>query len=366
MPWPARLDDLPIDSDEPGTIYTTPSVIGAKILAHHHAGRAWRFRYNQVSQWSTYAPSRYRSYKVLNNLNPESAEDFAHIMTSAEAAGCTPPSSFTALFRSQFATRMPQPSIRSPFYGARFGHWETTFFRGAYSDPVWHYDLNKAFRWTTLEGLPDLWSGYRTRRWDDEACACYLVDLPENSRPYATAEGRYVVTSEEREMFSIKPLRVIAGVGFSRLVSFTDTWAKIDQAFPWCFSRISRAFWASWNSTQGPDTVTWKQDGPDAPHTRVMRNPFHNPIWSAFITSRVKIRIAQWLPSTLLVFADSLLSKEEIPTGDAIGDFRCLAQYPSIWIRGAGAWGTGTTWLRHAGLVTGKLPAVREDGRPVT
>jgi hypothetical protein len=98
-----------------------------------------------------------------------------------------------------------------------------------------------------------------------------------------------------------------------------------------------------------------------------MQNPFHNPIWSAFVTSRVKIRIASFLPQLLHVHVDGILTKEPLPlVGTEVGDFRLLDQYPSIWIRGVSNYGTGTHWLRHAGLATGRLPAVGEDGRPVT
>jgi len=65
--------------------------------------------------------------------------------------------------------------------------------------------------------------------------------------------------------------------------------------------------------------------------------------------------------------SDGIIVKEPLPlTGIEVGDFRLIDEYPSLWIRGVSNFGTGSTWLRHSGVVTGKLPAVREDGRPVT
>jgi len=360
MPWPARLDDLPVSSTEPGTIYCTPELIATKIQAHGRSGQAWRFR----NQWRTYQPRRHRQYKSLAGLSPNDAEDFAHIMDSAQAAGVpSPPSSFTDLFLSQFRSRLPRLTPLAPFRGQSFGGWEATFWRGAYHDPVWHYDMCKAYRWASLQGLPDTATAYRTTRWNDEAIAVYLVELEDGARPYFPMAGTYMVTSEEREMFQLRPRRVLAGVGFRSTIDPGPTWATIDAKFPWCFTRISRVFWAAWNSSRGPEACSWKS----GEKVRQMGNPFHNPIWSAFITSRVKIRIAQFLPQLLHVHVDGIIVKEPLPlVGSEVGDFRLIDEYPSLWIRGVSNFGTGSTWLRHSGVVTGKLPAVREDGRPVT
>jgi hypothetical protein len=359
MPWPARLEDLPADSPEPATIYCTPSMIATKLAAHGHSGQAWRFR----GEWRTYQPRRHRAYKSLTNLSPANPEDFAHIMASAEAAGMTPPASFTDCFLSQFPVSLPRLSPLAPFRGASFGGWEAAFWRGAWRDPVWHYDMNKAYRWASLQGLPDTRTAYRTARWDDEAYAVYLVELGRDARPYAPTAGVHLVTSEEREAFKIRPLRVLAGVGFRTLIDPAATWAKIDAAFPWCYTRISRVFWAAWNSVRGPEVCSWKH----GPNVRPMTNPFYNPIWAAFVTSRVKLRIASFLPQLLHVHVDGILTKEPLPlTGMDVGDFRLIAQYPSLWIRGVSNYGTGTSWLKHAGLVSGRLPAVSEDGQPIT
>jgi hypothetical protein len=360
MPWPAQLEDFPTASTEPGTVYCTTSLIASKLDIHHRSGQAWKFR----GEWRTYLPRRHRAYKSLAGLNPKDPEDFAHIMQSAQAAGLkTPPSSFTDCFLSQFHIPLPRLSPLAPFRWASFGGWEAAFWRGAWHNPVWHYDMNKAYRWASCQGLPDTRTAYRTVRWDDEAYAVYLVELERDARPYAPTAGLHVVTSEEREAFKIRPLRVLAGVGFRSLIDTTETWKKIDAAFPWCFTRISRVFWAAWNSARGPEVCSWKH----GPSVRQMANPFHNPIWAAFVTSRVKIRIASFLPQLLHVHVDGILTKEPLPlTGPDVGDFRLLGQYPSLWIRGVSNYGTGTAWLKHAGLVSGRLPAVGEDGRPIT
>lgn len=78
----------------------------------------------------------------------------------------------------------------------------------------------------------------------------------------------------------------------------------------------------------------------------------YNPIWAAFITSRVKLRMAEYWHGLKHVFVDSILTTDsKVPCGDQVGEFRMVNKYPKgIWIKGAGQWGTGRNFVKHAGI----------------
>ena len=350
MPWPAWLDQV----GEHGTTYVSPGHLDALVRNGHGAGQAWRYK----GQWSTYVPSRRQSFKTLQRIRPDGEEDFWHIMDSARAAGCAPPSSFADLWSQIKPSPMPRRSVIAPFVGMTFGGWMESLWRGTWRDPVWHYDLNKAYRWAACQGLPEMWSAYPLPpRLDPVTPSVYLVDLPAGARRYAPAPGRALLTWEEIPWLEHpEAVRVIRAVGFRRLVDLGPSFEKIDCLFPWCRDRISRAFWGSWNTMRAPERVTWRSGETVTP----MKNPFYNPVWAACITSRIKLRLLPLVrrASVLHLCVDAVLSMEELPTGDEPGAWKLVGEYPSVWIKRTNYWGTGTRMIKHAGVMT--------DGRPET
>lgn len=73
-----------------------------------------------------------------------------------------------------------------------------------------------------------------------------------------------------------------------------------------------------------------------------MRNPFYNPVWSAYITSRVKMRMHRHMKQAVQIFVDSVWLTRPIETetvGDGIGDFRLVKHWPRLHIKWAGNYG---------------------------
>ena len=349
MAWPAwyRL----LGSGEAGSIYVEPSAFPGLLAAHGKSGQAWKFR----KTWTTYRPNRKIAYKSLQKLNPQSEEDFWHIMDSCRGAGVDPPTSFADIFTSVYRHRFPLRSILAPFFGSRFGGWQEALRTGSIEGPVYWYDINKAYRWSACQGLPRMETAFPTLDFT-EPCAIYLVDVHQKAIPWSGAKhaGVQIVTSEMRDALDVCPLEILYGVGFRDRVSLSPVFSEIDKRFPWCNSRISRAFWGLWNGNSGPEVWTWKS----GEKSRDMRNPWYNPIWAAFITSRIKLRMWQHHRSALHVFIDSILSREELPTGDKVGDFRLVNQFASVWIRFAGWWGSGNMVVKHSGCTKEDLPKI--------
>lgn len=338
MRWPAAYRMVLPE----GTCYIRPQDFGPLLAKCKFGGQAWQHK----KQWTTYRPNNRVSFKSLRVLQPESEEDFWHIIRSCRAAGVKPPTSFADIFLALYFPPFPRASSIAPFSGMNFGGWQECFWRGTWWGKAYHYDIRKAYRWAACLGLPDMRTAYPTKDWR-EPWAVYLVNHQEDRRPYCQrGQTARIITSEERDVFKLLAPEIVSGVGFRRRVDLAPVFGKIDQQFPYCRDRISRSFWGAWNALQGPEVWTWKS----GERKRLLRNPMYNPVWSYFITSRIKMRLAHYLPVSLHCFVDSLLTKEPLPVGEEVGDFRLIEDYRSVWIRAPGNWGSRDHAVKHSGL----------------
>lgn len=343
MTWPAYLTSE-LQSVTDGTCYIEPRHFPEALAKHRPRGQAWRYH----GKWTTYCPSRSLTYKNVRRLDPRSDEDFWTVLSEARAANMNPPTSFADFFMSCYRAPLARGSVVAPFRRFTFGGWQTVFQRGEFTGKFYLYDLNSAYRWAASCGLPHPGTAYPTKDFSKQQ-AIYLVELPINVIPYQRGGRLAVVTSEERDFFglqSVTTLKVRYGVAFRSEVSLAETFEKIDKQFPASAKRISRAFWGLWNTTAAPQQVSWKH----GEKIRDLRNPFFNPIWSAFVTSRVKLRMALHRTRALRIYTDSILTTEEIPTGQGIGEFKEVREFDNIWIRHAGYWGTRDETLAASGV----------------
>lgn len=348
MPWPALLLS---DGDSPGTHYIPARKFPDVLRRHFPKGQAWKYR----GAWTTYLPTRAVAYKNVDRLmnrkdyrsDDELTAAFWALMSEAEAAGQNPPTSFADVFLSCYDLPMPRASLVVPFRDFRFGGWQMTRERGNIGK-AYMYDLNKAYRWAAAAGLPDLRSAWPTKDWDG-GYGVWLAFVPFDRIPYFRQGGFTVVTHEERDMFGLSTSTgcyPVFGFRFDAKVDMGPTFGRIDRRYPSCASKISRAFWGMWNSPVAPIQFSWK----NGEKQRELRNPFHNPIWAAFVTSRVKMRMALWAKQAVYIFVDAIITREPcIPTGTEIGEFKLATEFSDLWIRHAGYYGEGDVTLKHSG-----------------
>lgn len=363
MPWPAYWR-----TTEPseGTCYILPHEFSALMTRHRHAGQAWRYGHRH-KQWTTYCPNRSVTYKNVTRLYPQAATDdpsafdrtimadFWSIMREAQRNELAPPTSMSGLFLSVCRLRMASLTCLAPFRPYRFGGWEEMVLRPApHRGRVYQYDLNKAYRWAaTSSPLPDTHSGQHTDNWD-APLGCYLVRVPVGVIPWARAPGTYMVTSEERDALGLRTglnaynVRWLYGVEFTRTVDLAPAFVALDEKFPHCAKRIGQVFWGMWNTESGPEQCGRPGD-PGAETSRVMANPFANSIWSAFVTSRVKLRMHVFLPQALRLYIDCVHVTEPLPTGTAPGEWKLVRECDDFWIRTARDFGDGDRQITGIG-----------------
>lgn len=343
MPWPAWLQTT--EATE-GTCYIRGSDFPSVLSKHNRAGQAWKYKH----KWSTYVPNRRISYKAIDRLDSTGPDDFWQIMEAARHAQINPPTSFADLFLSVYRSPMPRITVRSPFMGLRFGGWNEAFRRGEAPGRVFQYDLNNAYRWSASLGLPDLRTAYPTRDFSVPYGVFLVTNVPVGAIPWnrTSRNAVHVVTSEERNALNLPgDVTVIKGYGFCETVSLNHVFQTIDEKFQKPIaSRMSRAFWGMWNTTTAPEVWSWKH----GEHIRRMKNPWYNPIWSAFITSRVKLRINVYRKRALHCATDSVhLLGEEIDTGTSPGDWKLVGIYNRFWCRKPNGWGDGPYTLKWSG-----------------
>lgn len=343
MGWPAFLGDGATE----GTCYITPHRFPEALARHKPKGQAWRYG----NKWTTYMPTRALAYKNVERLRVKTEEDFWSVLHEAKAAGMNPPTSMADFFMACYRAPLARHSVSRPFRDFVFGGWQTAPKRGEFKGKFYLYDLNMAYRWAASCGLPNPATAYVTRDFTKHR-AIYIVELPIGVIPYQRGGRLAVITSEERDFFglqSVRNCRMLYGLAFRDECDLSGTFRRLDERFPKSAKRISKAFWGAWNTTQAPEQVSWKH----GERVRALRNPFWNPIWSAFVTSRVKLRMASFYKRAYRIYVDSILTDDELPTGDGIGEFKLVDTLSDIWIRHAGYWGYGDVTL----AATGRRPA---------
>jgi hypothetical protein len=341
MPWPAWLHTTEPDH---GTCYVRGSDFPAMLTRHNRGGQAWQYH----KKWSTYCPNRRITYKTLDRLQPQSHEDFWQIMEAAKHADINPPTSLADLFLSIYRSPMPRITVRSAFYGLHFGGWNVAFRRGKAPGKVYQYDLNNAYRWAASCGLPDLRTAYPTRDFSAPNSIFLAYDVPVDAIPWQRVPRSYVrvITSEERDALGISEATVIKGFSFPETCHIAGAFREVDKFTPSIRSRVSRAFWGIWNTTRAPEVLSWKH----GEKIRPMKNPWYNPIWSAYITSRVKLRINLYRSRALHCATDSVhVLGEQLPTGTEPGEWKLVGEYNNFWCAGANRWGDGEYTIKWSG-----------------
>lgn len=313
------------------------------MARHNFTGQAWKFR----KMWKTYRPGGGTVYKSIDSLSPESEEDFWNIMKSNYLQGLPPPSSFASIFQRSCYLPWPKKSVVAPFKDFKAGAWSQALYRGTVAGKVYHYDLNSAYRWSGCQGLPDLHSGKRI--FDlSESNSIFLVKFDSINRPPWLSEDVSLITSEELERLQIVPT-LLFGVKFSKWLDLSPVFSEIDKRFPYCFKRISRAYWGRWNGDATVEQHGWK----DGHKVRSMDNPINNPIWSHYITSRVKLRLHEAVQTVgaFHVQVDAVLCRDPLPESREVGGWKLVNEFPGgVWVHNTGQWGFGEIVVKRMGV----------------
>lgn len=329
-----------------GTIYLDPGQLGGRMVDHQRTGKAWRY----FKTFTTYQPNTQVTYKNLNQLKVGSVEEFWTVQQECAASGLKPPTSFNDIFQQVAPSPFVRKTINAPFLHAAPHALQRAYEIGRIAGTVYHYDLNSAYRWSASEGLPHLKTAVRVLRVEDPWDIA-LVDLAD-PLPYRDRTELVTLTSAEQLQYCPRIIRYYYGWRFRKWIPFGELFAVLDTAFPSTVKKIGRAFWGRWNTRQAVEMVSW---GSGKAKGTLLHNPYFNPIWTHYLISRVTARCLA-VPDVLHVSHDSILTRERLPTGDAIGEWRCEHEMQRCHIVRTDCWGDGDSLLKHSGM-TGERAA---------
>lgn len=176
----------------------------------------------------------------------------------------------------------------------------------------------------------------------------FLVDCENGEIPPWFKDSRGLISSEELAVLKIKP-RLVFGVQFRDWFDLTSMFSTIQEKFPWCYKRISRAFWGRWNGGEDLTQHGWA----DGHKVRCMPNTLHNPVWAHLITSRVKLRLLEAIKQVgaVHVQVDAVLCRDPLPASTETGGWKLVQEFDSgLWIHRTGAWGYRETVVKRMGM----------------
>lgn len=288
--------------------------------------------------------------KRLDDFAPhaDTPEHFAEFIREASSFGSFMPSSYASIFHDTFKSPRVRWTVNAMLRPYFRGAWNHARSLGNVPGSFHSYDLNSAYLWASTLGLPVV-SSYRvTHRLSEVHPGIYVVTLRENNplHPYPFAHARTVlITGDEIEALNPDIERIHYGITYSDCLP-ADACTRIAQDFSF-WKHIGRGYWGRWASAEKVTcgiTASGKE--------WELGNPILNYIWAALIVSRVRMRLWEVSPNAVHFFTDSVITRDELPTGTGLGQWRHVADFPQgLEIRHAGFYRElgADVWLKHAG-----------------
>lgn len=309
--------------------------------------RSWRFHAMTTSLQMTGGGIIKRWSRFPEAAGSE--ETFLTFIERCAEAEVFMPSSFGDVFHQRWRSPRVYHSQNESFARLVVGGWEEAKFKGVHQTPLRRYDLNRAYLWSLSRGLPDPRT-YRPSRVIDSALhGLYAVSLaapmPGAPYPFNVPRSCYLAGSWEIDAYALPVSEVHAGMTWERDL---DTLRMVDLIESLPYSKaVARAFWGRWASAVPVECVTKTRSWQ-------LMNPVLHACWAHWIVSGVKLKM--WEPSkaALHVFVDSIITTEQLDTGDKAGEWREDASFPKgLEIYGPGIYRepNADRWLKHAGHI---------------
>lgn len=264
---------------------------------------------------------------------------FYQMLSEYADIGVERPSSYADSFHQQFYSPRVRWSENAAFAECLVGGWQTCT-TGMHFGEYRKYDITSAYLWAGSQGLPDTTTFKKCRKL--EACTgdthglfrVTLRELPHSyllPTPYNHAT-ECIVTDHEINTYGLRVDRVLSGVVWNDTVR-GDRIVSAVRAIGNCWKQVARSYWGRWAQTQH---VVCHANG----KTWTLGNPLLNAVWAHLIIGRVRERLWRVAKNAVHVYVDSVITKEVLPTGTEVGDWRLETTYPyGVVIMGPGQYG---------------------------
>lgn len=249
-----------------------------------------------------------------------------------DLTGSPMPANYSSVFHDMFHTEAAPAALDNLFAPWFAGGWEAAVIRGPSPGPAFQYDMRSAYLWASTLGLPRMASVAASRVIAGNKPGVYLVDqAPRDGLPYPfNRHAICIATDAECEAYNLEVRRVLGGATWSDCLPADAVTSVCDRA---SFGKqMGRAYWGRWASASA---LRIRQGG----RWREMQNRRRNFAWAHLIVSRVRMRL--WEASRAAggrhVYVDAVISDRPLPTGDGLGDWRLIREFPAgVDVKGTG------------------------------
>lgn len=324
-----RVSPLYLDKLVPGSdSYVVPDMMPAP--GSPGINRAWRFHNILRSvAWSKGGVVKNRA-PFDDHHDPDA---FLALLDEAASRNVERPSGYGDLFHQTYWSPALSGAARRTLTFEVPGAWqEMTVLPGKYLGTWRRYDIRSAYLWSMAQGLPNpksfRWSEKFGRR--DGLYCCRVAPHPTAPYPYRVG-GDLPVTRQEIDTYGLSVERIHYGVTWSNpwdidpMMKAVTSWS--------CWKQVGRSFWGRYASLGKVQCETYKSGALNKAWE--LPNRFVNPVWAHLILGRVRLRlfdVARTMP-TARVYVDSVVVSGELPTGDALGDWKLEAEFHGLDIR---------------------------------
>lgn len=288
--------------------------------------------------------------KPINGFHPahvESEEAFRGFLEECLTHGVRMPSSYSDVFMRMFRPPRLPWSVNAQFVEHFAGPWEEAKERGLLPGFWRQYDLNRAYKWASAQGLPDTDSFEKTDRLSAKLPGVYVARIANAydgcPHPY-NRDGWVMVSDEEIDAYNLTIAEVSGGVCWRRTL---DPGVCVSVMERLSFGElVAKTFWGLWAARNPVQTYYPAKD-----KIVVGRSVFLNLPWAHFIVSKIKLRVHEVSGNACHVFCDSIITRDALPTSDDVGAWKLVQEFPEgVYVEGAGRYGYNMKELiKHSG-----------------
>lgn len=185
--------------------------------------------------------------------------------------------------------------------------------------------MRSAYLWAATLGMPNTATYKRSRRpWSDQKHGregVYRVKLlaPSVGAPYPfDRASECLASSLEIETYNLRVGEIVSGVTWTGSIDGQPIVNAVCNVSTW--KQAGRSYWGRWGQTRTVECVSAERRWP-------IPNLSLNAPWAHEIVARVKMRMWNHSAGAVHVYVDSLITPNQLPVGDALGDWRLEETY---------------------------------------
>lgn len=240
-----------------------------------------------------------------------------------------------------------------------------------YSGEIFYYDMKSAYLWAGItQAFPRRYMPYE--KGDTHYCGLMNIDPDsiQDHTPHYFKRNPALVTYQDVKYYGFKG-KILWAIAWrpKHTFMFHDIFSRLDAILPpEAFKMLSQAYWGMWACRTPVERVKYTSGEPVRRKHKgkmvksiEMKPNLTNLVYATLLINAVIRRCHQYSYDAILISTDAILTQQEIPEGDRIGDWR-LKDYgsngaevkaPTVWTLANDSGDIPEDlgqWSRHSGI----------------